>query len=120
MPDFEPLNPAAPATVENVALAVAALARFDEAEISELVTQGRLSEVFPFRLARGAPSEDTRSDADVPQASALPLTDEAFAKLLKSSMRDSGASAARVPLHAKQSHGLLRGVVSLLSRDQRK
>jgi len=116
MPDFEPLDPAAPATVENVALAVARLARYDETELAELVSEGRLGEVFPFRLAAGTPPKDSLDEADVPQASALPLSDEVFAQLLRSSMREAAAGGAPMPQLAKQPHGLLRGLASLLGR----
>jgi hypothetical protein len=117
MPDFEPLDPAAPATVENVAVAVARLARYDEAMLAELVSEGRLREVFPFRLAAGTPPEDSLDEADVPQASPVPLSDEAFAQLLRSSMREAAAGGVPAPQPPQQPHGLLRSLASLLGRD---
>ena len=86
MPDFEALDPDAPATIEAVATAVMRLRAYDEPQLAELISQGRLRQVFPFRPHHAEARKDLFEESEVPEASPDPLTDQQYAALVQSSM----------------------------------
>ncbi len=58
----------APATVENVLTAVTELAKYSEAEIHQIVSEGRLSEIFHYEVSEEdlpAPALERWSDVIV-------------------------------------------------------
>ena len=97
MSHFESINPDEPATIENVLMAVMRLRAYDEATLAELISKGRLHELFPFRPQPAKLPPDTSDEADVPEASPHSLTDSRYAELVKSSMHsgDNAPQATR-------------------------
>jgi hypothetical protein len=87
MSDFNSLDPTKPATLEAVVEAVLHLSTFDEAELLQLVSQGRLRELFPFRPARARElPPDFVAEESLVEASALPVSAERRRELIQSSM----------------------------------
>lgn len=80
-------HPATPATLESVVAAVMRLSALDEAELLDLVSTGRLDEVFPFRPggAQRAPA-DFVAEADLIEASPKPLKRRERHALIQSSI----------------------------------
>jgi len=94
------LEAGAPATLGAVVEAVTRLSIHSEAEILELVSAGRLRELFPFRSNRADElPRDTEAEEDLVEASPMPLSRKGQAALIESSMPPSSAtrrgSAAR-------------------------
>ena len=82
------------ATLGAVVEAVTRLSTLSEAQILELVSAGKLNELFPFRPTRPhALARDTVAEEDLVEASALPLSREQRAALIQSTM--PSASRAR-------------------------
>ncbi len=95
MSTINDLEPGSPATLEAVLTAVVELSRRDEAELQALVSDGRLSEVFPFRpAAPRAPVADYEDESALVEASAKPLGARARARLIQSSMSRPATAAA--------------------------
>lgn len=90
MSDFEAIDPNEPATVENVLMAVMRLRDYDEAMLAEVISQGRLHELFPFRPRSATLPPDTLDEAHVVEASPQSLTDSAYAELVKASTHSGG------------------------------
>ena len=87
MSKFMTLNSEAPATLGAVVAAVTELSTLGEAKLLELVTAGRLAEVFPFKptKARRLPA-DTQSEDQLVLASASPLSRKQRDALIESSL----------------------------------
>jgi hypothetical protein len=87
MSEFMLLDAKAPATMQAVVEAVMRLSTFSEAQILELVSAGKLSEMFPFRPQSGQDiPPDFVPEDELNEASALPLSREARAALIQSRM----------------------------------
>jgi len=81
------LDAKAPATLGAVVEAVAHLSTLSEAHILELVSAGRIEELFPFKPAAGVPiPPDSESDQDLVVASAKPLSRKARDSLIEASL----------------------------------
>ena len=94
MSEFISLDPKGSATLETVVEAIVKLSAYDEAELLELVSAGKLHEAFPFRPDTSAKiPPDFASEEDLCEASALPLTLEDRKVLIQSSMPRAEASA---------------------------
>ncbi len=86
---------AQPATLGAVLEAVAALTARDEAQIQELVSDGRIAELFPFRpAAPKKPVADFVDEEALTEASARPLTARQRARVIQASMPRSASSSA--------------------------
>lgn len=80
---YEQLDLAGPAVLEDVVSAILVLARHDEAELAEIVSAGKLREVFPYKAReRAAPASLGRFD-DIEEAPARELTDEEYEDFLR-------------------------------------
>src|SRR5450631_3487290 len=87
MSEFMLLDANAPATLEAVVEAVTRLSTFSEAEILELVSAGKLKDVFRFKTPSNRPlPADFVDEGDLVEASALPLSREQRRALIKSSV----------------------------------
>lgn len=90
--EFETLDPQQPATVTNVAAAVLHLSRFDEAHIAELIACGELHRLFPYQPESAAVDTllttvaDSMDEAELTEASAIPLDDKVYFELVRASM----------------------------------
>jgi hypothetical protein len=87
MSEFMRLDAKMPATLGAVVEAVAHLSTLSEAQILELVSAGRIGELFPFMPAAGKriPS-DTEVEENLVVASAEPLTRKQRDALIESSL----------------------------------
>jgi hypothetical protein len=75
MSKFMLLDAKAPATLGAVVEAVTRLSTLSEARILELVSAGRIGELFPFKPAGRQPvPDDTVADDELIEATAIPLT----------------------------------------------
>jgi hypothetical protein len=83
-PDAERLK--GPATLEAVVAAVVKISAYDEAMVQDLVSAGRLREIFPFRPGTMETPPDFVSRDDLVKASPMPLDKTARAALIQSSM----------------------------------
>jgi hypothetical protein len=87
MSKFMLLDAKAPATLGAVVEAVSRLSTLSEARILELVSAGKISELFPFKPASGEPiPADTVADEELVEASAGPLNREQRDALIESSL----------------------------------
>jgi hypothetical protein len=87
MSEFMLLDAKAPATMEAVVEAVTRLSTFSEAQILELVSAGKIKELFPFKAGSGeSVPADFVAEEDLVDASALPLSREQRRTLIQSSM----------------------------------
>jgi hypothetical protein len=87
MSEFIKLKAGAPATLGAVVEAVTRLSTYSEAQILELVSTGKIKDVFPFCSTR--PEElpaDRVEESELVEASAMPLSRERRAALIQSSM----------------------------------
>jgi FimV-like protein len=95
MSDFINLDAKAPATLEAVVLAITRLSALTEDQISEIVSSGNLSEYFPFRPSQmEGEIEDSVDEADLVEASPLPLSRRDYGRLVQSSMPSRKAGRA--------------------------
>lgn len=101
----------APATLGAVVEAVTRLSTYSEAQILELVSAGKIQELFPFRPTR--PDElppDTVEEGALVEASAMPLSRKQRAALMQSSMpttstaRSLEAATSRVKRSTKKTY----------------
>jgi len=96
MSEFMLLDAKAPATMEAVIEAVTRLSTFSEAQILELVSAGKMKDLFPFKPAsdQEVPA-DTAADEELAEASASPLNREQRRALIQSSMPVAATSNSR-------------------------
>jgi hypothetical protein len=87
MSKFMELDAKSPATLGAVVEAVARLATLDEAKILEIVTAGKLHEIFPYAppTKRALPA-DTQAEEELVEASAAPLKRSQREALIQSSL----------------------------------
>ena len=79
----------APATLEAVVEALTRLSAFGEAEIQELVSAGKIKDVFRFKTPSNRPlPADFVDEGDLVEASVLPLSREQRRALIKSSVTE--------------------------------
>jgi hypothetical protein len=96
MGEFSKLEANAPATLGAVVEAVSRLSTFSEAQILELVSTGKIQDLFPFRPNR--PDElpaDTVDESELKEASAMPLSRERRAALIQASMPASSSRSVK-------------------------
>lgn len=94
MSEFIKLDANSPATLSAVVEAVTRLSTYSEAQILELVSEGKLHELFPFRPRAQDLPADTVAEEDLVEASPLPMSRERRAALIQSSMPSSGPRSA--------------------------
>ncbi len=75
-----------PATLEAVVAAIVRASAFDEAELQELVSAGKLRDIFPYRPHATAIPSDFVSREDLVKASAIPLDQRGRKAIIQSSM----------------------------------
>jgi hypothetical protein len=103
MSEFMRLDAKAPATLGAVVEAVARLSTLSETEILELVSAGRIGELFPFKPAAGVPlPADTEADEDLVVASAAPLSRKERDALIESSLPASPPRKSRIRTGSKR------------------
>ena len=87
MSKFMQLDAKSPATLGAVVEAVTRLSTLGEAKILDIVTAGKIAELFPYapRANRPVPA-DTMADEELVEASALPLKREQREALIHSSL----------------------------------
>jgi hypothetical protein len=106
MRNFMNLDLKAPATMEAVLEAVVRLSAYDETQLLDLVSAGRLHEVFPFRPSKtDVIAPDFATENELIEASAFPLDRKERAALIQSSMPPSEESKVKV---AKRVFGKLK------------
>jgi hypothetical protein len=77
MSEFLKLETDAAATLGAVVEAVTRLSTYSEAELLELVSRGKIRDLFPFRPTRPADlGSDSVGEDDLVEASAMPLRPE--------------------------------------------
>jgi hypothetical protein len=104
MSKFSKLEASAPATLGAVVEAVTRLSTLGEAQILELVSAGKIKDLFPFRpsLPAALPS-DTMDENELEEASASPLSRKRRATLIQASM-PSGSSRSVKPVTPPVQH----------------
>jgi hypothetical protein len=95
MSEFIKLEANSPATLGAVVEAVTLLSTFSEAQLLELVSTGKIQELFPFHPRSEELPANTVAEEDLVEASALPLSRERRAALIQSSMPASSARSAK-------------------------
>lgn len=94
MSEFKDLNLSKPATLRAVVEAVVHLSAYDESQVLELVSAGKLQELFPFRPAKSQePIPDFVPEHELIEASPLPLNAEQRTRLIESSLPPSSSRA---------------------------
>jgi hypothetical protein len=87
MSEFMRLDAKAPATLGAVVEAVTRLSTLSEAQILELVSAGKIAELFPYKPAGGQPiPADTVAEDELVEASARPLSRKQRDALIESSL----------------------------------
>jgi hypothetical protein len=86
MSKFMQLDAKAPATLGAVVEAVTRLSTLSEAKILEIVSAGKIAELFPYTPPGRAVPADTMADEELLEASALPLQREQREALIHSSL----------------------------------
>jgi len=79
-----------PATLQAVLEAVVRLGEHDESQVLELAAAGRLQELFPFKPAAAPMPADFVAEADLVEASPLPLGADRRARLMQLSLPSEG------------------------------
>lgn len=103
MSEFMRLDAKAPATLGAVVEAVAHLSTLSEAEILELVSAGRIAQLFPFKSAvEQSIPPDTEVDEHLVVASAAPLTRKERDALIESSLLARSAKKYRTRSSSKR------------------
>jgi hypothetical protein len=98
MSEFIELDAKAPATLGAVVEAITRLSTLGETAILELVSAGKIQEVFPFRPNHGTDvGPDFVAEEDLVEASPEPLSREQRAAHIQASMPGSRESSSRVP-----------------------
>lgn len=103
MSEFRHLDTEAPAEMGDVVEAVLRLSTLSEQQIVELVSDGQLGALFPFRPKEQDTPADFVDEAELQEASALPLRREQRASLIQSSMPASQSPRSR---HSRVSEAL--------------
>jgi hypothetical protein len=87
MSEFMQLDAKAPATLGAVVEAVTRLSTLGEAKILELVSAGKIAELFPFSAGGQQPiPTDTLAEEDLVEASPSPLNRKEREALIQSSL----------------------------------
>jgi hypothetical protein len=96
MSQFSQLKANAPATLGAVVEAVTRLSTLSEAQILELVSAGKVKDLFPFRPTHsdGLPA-DTVDERELSEASAMPLSRERRTALIQASMPSSSSRSGK-------------------------
>ena len=94
MSEFLKLEANAPATLGAVVEALTRLSTYPEAELLELVSAGKIREVFPFRPAEPL---DSIEEGELIEASAMPLSGEQHAALIQSSLPKTSTATHESP-----------------------
>jgi hypothetical protein len=99
MSEFIELDAKAPATLGAVVEAITRLSTLGEAEILELVSKGKIQEMFPFRPNQGGTDigPDFVAEEDLVEASPEPLSREKRAAHIQASMPTPRESRSRIP-----------------------
>jgi hypothetical protein len=98
MSEFRELDAKSPATLGAVVEAITRLSTLGEAKVMELVSAGKIQEVFPFRPNPvTAVGPDFMAEEDLVEASPEPLSREQRAAHIQASMPGSRESSSRVP-----------------------
>jgi hypothetical protein len=96
MSEFMRLGAKAPATLGAVVEAVTRLSTLGEAKILELVSAGKIADLFPFTAAADQPiPSDTVAEKDLVQASPSPLNRKEREALIQSSLPASSPKKLR-------------------------
>jgi hypothetical protein len=96
MSKFMQLDAKAPATLGAVVEAVTHLSTLSEARILDLVSTGRIAEVFPYKPAADQPlPADTKADEELVEASTAPLSRRQREALINSSLPAAAAHKRR-------------------------
>src|SRR6202030_3504271 len=96
MSEFNKLEANAPATLGAVVEALTRLSTFSEAQILELVSAGKIKDLFPFRPTRSDElPADTVDESELTEASAMPLSRERRAALIQASMPASSSRSVK-------------------------
>ena len=96
MSEFKTLDASQPATLGAVVEAITRLSTYSEVEILELVSAGKIRELFPFRSNRTSElPPDTVAEEDLEEASPMPPSHEKRAAIIQSSMAPSRPRGAR-------------------------
>jgi hypothetical protein len=98
MSEFLKLEANAPATLGAVVEAITRLSTHPEAELLELVSTGKIRDVFPFRPT--VPTNlgpDSVAEDELLEASAMPPTPDHHAALIQSSLPQTSAVANESP-----------------------
>ena len=97
MSEFSKLEANAPATLGAVVEALTRLSTFSEAQILELVSAGKIKDLFPFRPTRSDElPADTVDESELTEASAVPLSHERRAELIQASMPASKSRSVKL------------------------
>ena len=98
MSEFLKLEANAPATLGAVVEALTRLSTYPEAELLELVSAGKIREVFPFRPAEPLDLDaDSIEEGELIEASAMPLSGEQHAALIQSSLPTTSTATHESP-----------------------
>ena len=96
MSEFMRLDAKAPATLGAVVEAVTRLSTLSEAKILELVSAGRMAELFPFMPVSDQPLlADTVAENELVEATAMPLGRERRGAVLEASLPASKSKKKR-------------------------
>jgi hypothetical protein len=103
MSEFKRLDAKEPATLGAVVEAVTRLSTLGEAKILEIVSAGKIADLFPFSAAGRRPiPADTLAEKDLVEASPLPLNRKAREALVQSSLPASSPRKQRTRAAAKR------------------
>jgi hypothetical protein len=103
MSQFLKLEADAPATLGAVVEAVTRLSTYPEAELLELVSAGKIRDVFPFRPAPPTDlAPDTMAEAELVEASVMPLSREHHAALIQASLPQTSTVANDSPSRGRR------------------
>jgi hypothetical protein len=103
MSEFLKLEANAPATLGAVVEALTRLSTYPEAELLELVSAGKIRDVFPFRptVPTGL-GPDSLAEDELVEASAMPLSPDRHAALIQSSLPQTSVAANESPSRARR------------------
>jgi hypothetical protein len=103
MSEFMRLDAKAPATLGAVVEAVTRLSTLSEVKILELVSAGRIADLFPFKPSGDQPiPSDTMAEEDLVEASALPVNRQQRDALIQSSLPASSPKKHRTRAVSKR------------------
>jgi hypothetical protein len=86
MSKFIKLESSQPATLGAVVDVVTRISTLGEAKILEMVSAGKIKNLFPFKPGTEEIPPDTVDESELTEASAMPLSRERRAALIQSSM----------------------------------